>query len=78
MKLPDRMAQVMADEGRPLTAEEIGKALHVRRATIEQALATDARFARTLPGRRSPRSKLYVVLDLPEGRDGRGLVVGVA
>ena len=72
LSLPDRIAQQIADEGRPMTAQEIALALHVRLQDVRESLASDRRFALTLPGRRSPRAKLYVVLAAEAVRERSG------
>lgn len=72
--LADRIAFHLAEEGRPQTAEEIARALHARTIDVRQILEAESRFARTLPGRRSPKAKLYVVLALDEPVDESGKV----
>lgn len=70
--LSDRIAFHLAEEGRPETADEIARALHARTADVRAVLESDRRFARTLPGRRSPKAKLYVVLAPTDPQDGSG------
>lgn len=72
ISLADRMTVAMAHEARPMTADEIAREVHARIVDVRQVLEEDRRFARTLPGRRSPKAKLYVVLDLGEAQDESG------
>ena len=74
MTLAERMEFVMAEEARPMTLPEIAREVHARVVDVRDVLESDPRFALTLPGRRSPKAKLYVVLALPEAQDESGTV----